>query len=142
MGKDVEWKSFFQDNHRYADIINGIGCGGVQLVKDTDLAEVDSTVKKKSRDALRKVALGMNFLIVGIENQEKMDYEYPLRNMQYDVEQYQKQAQEIRKEVRSNSAGLESGEYLYGFKKDSKLNPLVTFVLYAGKKEWVRSPSI
>ena len=66
MGKDVEWKSFFQDNHRYADIINGIGCGGVQLVKDTDLAEVDSTVKKKSRDILRKVAFGMNFAIIGI----------------------------------------------------------------------------
>ena len=66
MGKDVEWKSFFQDNHRYADIINGIGCGGVQLVKDTDLTEVDPTVKKKSRDILRKVAFGMNFAIIGI----------------------------------------------------------------------------
>ncbi len=66
MGKDVEWKSFFQDNHRYADIINGIGCGGVQLVKDMDLTEVDPTVKKKSRDILRKVALGVNFAIIGI----------------------------------------------------------------------------
>ena len=37
MGKDVEWKAYYGDNHRYADIINGIGCGGVQLVKDTDL---------------------------------------------------------------------------------------------------------
>ena len=32
--------------------------------------------------------------------------------------------------------GLEAGEYLYGFKKDSKLNPLVTFVLYSGKDTW------
>ena len=69
MGKDVEWKSFFQDNHRYADIINGIGCGGVQLVKDTDLAEADPSAKKKSRDMLR--------------------------NMYYDVSQYQKQASAI-----------------------------------------------
>ena len=57
MGKDVEWKSFFQDNHRYADIINGIGCRGVQFVKDTDLQEVDTSSKKKSRDILRRVAL-------------------------------------------------------------------------------------
>ena len=57
MGKDVEWKSFFQDNHRYADIINGIGCSGVQFVKDTDLQEVDTSSKKKSRDILRRVAL-------------------------------------------------------------------------------------
>ncbi len=136
MGKDVEWKSFFQDNHRYADIINGIGCDGVQLVKDTDLQEVDASSKKKSRDLLCRVALGMNFAIVGIENQDELDYELPLRNMHYDVSHYQKQASEIRKKVRSNAKGLSAGEYMYGFKKDSKLNPLITFVLYAGKDAW------
>ena len=136
MGKDVEWKSFFQDNRRYADIINGIGCGGVQLVKDTDLTEVDTTAQKKSRDMLRKVALGMNFAIIGIENQDEMDYELPLRNMHYDVSQYQKQANAIRKEVQADSSGLSPGEYMYGFKKDSKLNPLITFVLYSGKEVW------
>ena len=136
MGKDVEWKSFFEDNHRYADIINGIGCGGVQVVKDTDLTEVDTASKKKSRDLLRKAALGMNFVIVGIENQDEKDYELPLRNMHYDVTNYQKQMAKIRKEIRENAKGLEAGEYMYGFKKDSKLNPLVTFVLYTGKEAW------
>ena len=136
MGKDVEWKSFFQDNHRYADIINGIGCSGVQFVKDTDLQEVDTSSKKKSRDILRRVAFGMNFAIIGIENQEELDYELPLRNMHYDITQYQKQASAIRKEVRSDSKGLSPGEYMYGFKKDSKLNPLITIVLYAGKDAW------
>ena len=28
------------------------------------------------------------------------------------------------------------GEYMYGFRKDSKLKPLVTFILYAGKDAW------
>ena len=37
MKKDVGWKSFFEDNRRYADVINGIGCNGKQFVKDTDL---------------------------------------------------------------------------------------------------------
>ncbi len=132
----MEWKDFFQDNHRYADIINGIGFDGVQFVKDTDLQEIDPSSKKKSRDLLRRVALGVNFAIVGIENQDEMDYELPLRNMHYDVSHYQKQASEIRKEVRHNTQGLSSGEYLYGFRKDSKLNPLITFVLYAGKDAW------
>ena len=136
MGKDVEWKSFFEDNHRYADLINGIGCGGVQVVKDTDLEEVDTASKKKNRDLLRKVAFGMNFVIVGIENQEEKDYELPLRNMHYDVTNYQKQMAKIRKEVRADAKGLEPGEYMYGFKKDSKLNPLVTFILYSGKDTW------
>ena len=56
--------------------------------------------------------------------------------MHYDVSHYQKQASEIRKEVRNNTKGLSAGEYLYGFKKNSKLNPLITFVLYAGKEPW------
>lgn len=136
MGKDVEWKLFFEDNLRFADIINGIGCGGRQVVKDSDLRELDSASKKKTRDLLRKAALGMNFIIVGIENQDELDYELPLRNMYYDVISYQKQMSNIKKEIRENAKGLERGEYLYGFKKDSRLNPVVTFILYSGKKGW------
>ena len=136
MGKAQEWNTFFEENHRYADLINGIGCGGVQFVKDTDLVEVDPTEQKKSRDMLRRVAFGVNFAIVGIENKEKNDYEMPLRTLHYDVSRYQKQAKRIAKEVRTKAKGLTSGEYLYGFKKDSKLNPIVTFVLYAGKDAW------
>ena len=78
----------------------------------------------------------MNFVIIGIENQDEMDYGLPLRNMHYDVINYQKQMAKIRKEVRANAKGLEPGEYMYGFKKESKLRPLVTFVLYTGKEEW------
>lgn len=122
MGKDVEWKTFFEDNRRYADIINGIGCNGMQVIKDTDLMESDSTSKKKNRDLLRKVALGMNFVIVGIENQDELDYELPLRNMHYDVISYQKQMREIRKMVRLNTGGLEPGEYMYKYVKRTGAN--------------------
>ena len=136
MRKAEAWCTFFEDDRRYADLINGIGCGGVQFVKDTDLSEVDSSAKQKSRDMIRRVAFGVNFAVVGIEHQEKNDYELPLRTMCYDASCYQKQAAKISREVRNNSKGLEPGEYMYGFKKDSKLNPLVTFVLYAGEEEW------
>lgn len=136
MGVDVKWKDYFHDNLRYADIINGVGCDGIQLVKDTDLQEADPTEKKKSRDLLRKVALGINFAIVGIENQEKVDYKFPLRNMHYDVTRYNKQASIIWKEICKNLKGLTSEEYLSRFKKTSKLNPQITFVLYAGEEKW------
>ena len=135
MGRDVKWKMYFHDNCRCADLINGVGCGGVQIVKDTDLQEVDTTAKEKSRDILRKVAFGTNFMIVGIENQEEKDYGLPFRTLFYDVADYEKQMTRIHKEVRREK-GLESGEYLYGFKKDSKLNPLATFILYAGEEPW------
>ena len=141
MGKDGGWKTYFNDNRRYADLINGIGCYGKQLVKETDLQEEDVTAKDKSRDIIRKVAFGTSFVIVGIENQEEKDYSLPLRNMFYDVSNYEKQASKIRKEVRKES-NLEAGEYMYGFKKDSKLHPIATFILYAGKEPWDKPNSL
>ena len=140
--KDMGWKVYFSDNERYADIINGIGCGGQQLVKETDLSEDDSQAGKKARDLFRRTALGMNFAIIGIENQETIDYSLPLRNMTYDVWKYERQAAVIRKEVRKNPAELSAGEYMYGFCKESKLHPVITFVLYSGKEAWDGSTSL
>ena len=146
MGKDVGWKTFFSDNARYADVINGIGCGGEQYVKPTDLEELDTASGRKARDLLRKTAFGMNFAIIGIENQDEVDYEFPLRNLHYEVSryEYEKQAAAIRREVKSRKAGktnteavkLRPGEYLYGFRKTDRLYPVVTFAIYAGKKPW------
>ena len=39
MGKDVKWSGFFEDNRRYADIINGVICKGQQLVSEGNLSE-------------------------------------------------------------------------------------------------------
>ena len=66
MGKAEECNAFFEDDRRYADLINGVICNGVQLVKERDLLEADSTERKKNRDILRKAALGVNFVILGI----------------------------------------------------------------------------
>ncbi|MBD5547920.1 MAG: transposase [Lachnospiraceae bacterium] len=151
MEKDFISNSFFSDNERYADIINGIGCDGVPFVKGKDLQELDTKVsfgkwngfgrrqklrKMLYRDMVRKTPFGINFAIIGIENQEEIDYALPLRVLCYDAGEYEKQAVRIRKEVRRNRKGLSSGEYLYGFRKDSRLFPTVTFVLYYGEKEW------
>lgn len=177
MAQDVTWKSYFSDDGRYADIINGIGCGGRQLVMKEDLHELDTQTgfwrsprfirkirtkeqgrevkadakekwreakadaraygrKPKIRDILRKAAFGVNFAIIGIENQETTDYSIPFRNMVYDAGEYEKQAVSIRREVKRNPKGLSAGEYLYGFRKNSRLKPVITFILYSGVEEW------
>ena len=144
MEMDVCWKEYFRDDARYADVINGIGCGGQQLVHAGDLQEMDTqkwyrgigkTGKVPIRDMVRKVAFGVNFAIVGIENQEVVDYAMPFRCMLYDVGEYEKQVSKIRRKLR-RLKGLSAGEYLYGFAKDSRLYPVVTFVLYGGKEQW------
>lgn len=136
MKKDVNWEDFFAHNHRYADIINGIGCKGFQVVQETDLHTDDTKSGSKTRDALRKVAFGANFAIIGIENQDNLDYKLPLRSMAYDLKTYEKQAAAIRRNVRENARELQSGEYLYGFMQTSKLHPSITFVLYSGEEPW------
>ncbi|MCH5256591.1 MAG: Rpn family recombination-promoting nuclease/putative transposase [Lachnospiraceae bacterium] len=155
MVHDITWKDYFSDNERYADLINGLGCGGRKVVTKDDLQELDTQTafgrgskfvrkisrmttgrKIKIRDMLRKVAFGVNFAIIGIENQEVTDYAIVLRNMAYDVGEYEKQAALIRKEIRRNHRGLSNGEYLYGFRKDSRLHPVITFILYSGPEPW------
>ncbi len=42
MEMDVCWKEYFRDEARYADVINGLGCAGQQLVKGEDLQEADT----------------------------------------------------------------------------------------------------
>lgn len=42
MIKDIKWKAYFSDDGRYADIINGIACSGIQAVSGDDLQELDS----------------------------------------------------------------------------------------------------
>lgn len=136
MEKDIRWEDFFAQNHRYADIINGIGCKGFQVVREEDLSEATTKIGSKDRDALRKVAFGANFALFGIENQDKLDYKLPIRTMAYDLRRYERQAAEIRRKVREKGMKKESDEYMYGFMKNSKLYPSITFVLYSGIKEW------
>ena len=42
MEHDVGWKGFLSDDQRYADVINGFACGGCQIVKESDLQELDT----------------------------------------------------------------------------------------------------
>ena len=148
MEKDVSWKEYFRDDERYADVINGIGCGGLQLVAGEDMQEAEQQTilgrmfglagrgkRLRTRDVVRKVAFGVSFAIVGLENQEMVDYGMPLRCLEQDVGDYEKQAQKLRKKVRKQK-GLGTEEYLYGFAKGSRLYPVVTFVLYGGREPW------
>lgn len=123
MNKDTGWGTYLSDPARFADAVNAFGCNGEQLVTADDLQEVDTQIRgihlpnfvrkiqgktwnvSKHRDLAQKVAFGVNFAIIGVENQDTIDYAIPLRNMLYDVAEYEKQAVKIRKQVRKNAKG-------------------------------------
>ena len=94
MAQDTKWKIFLSNNARYADVINGIAGGGRQLITKENLYDTDTNTggSDKIRDIIRKTSFGLNFSIIGIENQETIDYSMPLRSMSYDAGEYEKQA--------------------------------------------------
>lgn len=147
MEEDFRKKRYFSDNERYADLINGFVFNGRQVVYADALEERDSQTgffrkerrrkrrgRLRYRDLIRKAAIGINFAVIGIENQEEVHYLMPLRTMLYDAGEYEKQAAEIKKKARKTK-GISKAEFLSGFTKESRLLPCITIVIYYGE-EW------
>lgn len=145
--KDLVTNKCLSDNERYSDLINGIVFGGEQKLCCEDLQEVDSRNvisqwlykygdkgRPLYRDIIKKAAFGINFAVIGIENQSQVHYLMPLRIMSYDAAEYERQAAKVRKKIRRNR-GITSAEFVSGFGKNTNLYPCITIVLFYGK-EW------
>ena len=80
------------------------------------------------------------YVILGVENQDKIHYAMAVKNMLYDALQYAKQVEESKRSYRENSktkeekVRLNSEEFLSGFRKADRLMPVVTLVVYFGDK--------
>ena len=111
----------------FADIVNGLLFQGHDVVKVTDLEgsgvvssyKARGNLRKKERDVAKYWKGGkIRIAMFGLENQKTVDYDMPLRVISYDGAEYGKQ-------VRS--------------KEQKKRYPVITLVLYFGKKRW-RAP--
>ena len=136
MEYDLVKKRYLSDNERYADLINGLMFKGRQLIRAENLMDMDTQTgmwsriwrkgkwkyKSHYRDLIKKVALGVGFVVVGIENQEEVHYLMPLRSMAYDVAEYERQAVQVQKKVKKRK-GISRAEFLSGFGKDDVLMP-------------------
>ena len=146
MEKDLQKKSYFSDEERFADLINGLVGAGKEIVTPSDLTDMDSQTgffklpafggkrKQHYRDLVKKAAFGMNFIVIGLENQEAVHYLMPLRCMAYETDEYERQAVKLRKRVRRQK-GISPAEFLSGFTRQDRLKPCITLVLYYGE-EW------
>lgn len=149
MKKDVDWNVFFEDNERFADFVNAVvGLEADEKIKGSEIATMESRLPSANKtskymDSVRKIIRGLNFIIVDIENQETVDYGYPLRDLSYVNAEYERQARAIKRNNKESlSIGRNSGEYLYSFSRDDKLKPTVIFLLYSGVDEWDGPKSI
>ncbi|OOO00095.1 MAG: hypothetical protein ATN35_09225 [Epulopiscium sp. Nele67-Bin004] len=145
---DIICKEFW-NNERCADLFNTVLFKGEQLIKPDDLMDMDTDVSsslefpksiealKKTRDIFKKSKQGVDFLIVGIENQDEINYSMPMRTMIYDGLCYYNQVRDIG--INNKKNDIKSGnkaEFLSGMKKTDKINPVITLVIYYGEKPW------
>lgn len=145
--KDIALARFFEDEERYADLINAFVFKGRQVVRAADITERDTRATgvfkrirekftvQKYRDVLRRVALGTEFVLIGLENQDEVHYAMPVRVMLQDAAGYDEQLRRIRRENRRRGE-LRGAEFLGGFSKKDCLLPVLTLVLYYGRKPW------
>ena len=152
--KDTVTKEYMQDKATFADAFNFYLYGGEQVIKPEQLKPLDtaaialpygkdekSVPTQKYRDVLKMVTAMTDdhaaYLILGIENQSKIHYAMPVRNMLYDSLQYSAQVDEIAKKHRKESDRAEtSDEFLSGFYSTDKLLPVFTLTIYWGASEW------
>ena len=138
--KDIALARFFEDEERYADLINAFVFKGQQVVRAADITERDTRATgvfkrirekftvQKYRDVLRRVALGTEFVLIGLENQDEVHYAMPVRVMLQDAAGYDEQLRRIRRENRRRGE-LRGAEFLGGFSKKDCLLPVLTLVL-------------
>ena len=153
MGKiDVETKEYVNRPEVFADLFNYLLYDGKQVIKPEELKELDSTSIfisddksdkassiQKHRDILKNIVIKEDkhltyALILGIENQTNIHYAMPVRNMEYDAYTYANQvANSSRRNLNSKTKGI---DFLSGLKREDKISPVITLVLYFGQKPW------
>lgn len=176
MGKiDTCTKDYVRDNTIFADIFNQFIYKGEQKITPEQLRSVDTTEisvpygiagsgvpTQKYRDHLKILTVKEDqaavYMLLGVENQSKINYAMPVKCMVYDALNYAAQVEKIVKshkaerdkkrnkrneehvkqkdDPQKNERKVTSGEYLTGFYKEDFLVPVVTLVVYFGANEW------
>jgi hypothetical protein len=118
--------------------------GGKQVIDPGSLMTEDSVRPrpeyarpyKHVRDVVKMYRKdGVQLVLFGIENQEKIDYSAPVRIMQFDGADYQNQVRRTEEENRKR-LGLKTG--LPAFFREDRIVPVITLILYFGEEEWDR----
>ncbi len=76
------------------------------------------------------------YALLGIEAQSYVNYAMPVKNMLYDALQYAVQVTNITNLLKANNVQVRDEEFLSGLRKEDRLKPVITLVVYFGTKDW------
>lgn len=145
---DVVFKEFWRQNDRFADLFNTVIFKGKEVIRPENLSEMDTDVSgtiemkdyketlTRTRDIVKKTAYGVEFIILGVENQEEIHYAMPLRTMIYDSLGYLKEYREITRSRKKDGNLKTKAEFLSKMKKGDRLHPVISLTVYYGENAW------
>jgi hypothetical protein len=152
---DAKTNEYMRENAHFADLFNYYLYQGEQVIDPDNLRELDRTsasliygdeskkldIDEDFRDILKLLTIKEDdkatYLLLGLEDQMHVHYAMPVRNMLYDAKSYAMQVKNSASKHRQHhESGESSDEFLSGFHKDDKLQPVITLVLYWSGKEW------
>lgn len=114
---DTVLKNFWRDNERFADLFNAALFDGEKVIQPDALEEADTDISsiiklnghadtlQKILDVVKKSAYGVDFVILGLENQQHVHYGMPLRVMLGDALGYYKEYAQIAKKIKRKGIG-------------------------------------
>lgn len=144
---DITLVTLLEDEARYADLVNAVLAEGRPVVLPEHICEADPSARsviqrlwkrvpvQKNRDSIRKIVMGMQVILIGVEHQCEVHYAMPARVMMYDALHYDRQLGKLKR-FHKRRRDLKGSEFLSGFARTDKLVPVFTIVLYWGEEPW------
>lgn len=97
----------------------------------------------RQRDRIKRVRAGRFAFLLGLENQNAVNLIYPWRLMELDCQAYGQQIERLQEKNSGENAVYEGGDdFLYRYRKDDLLEPILNLTLYWGRKKWDRPLSL
>ncbi|MDO4445026.1 MAG: hypothetical protein Q4C97_05745 [Bacillota bacterium] len=119
--KDLVLRTYLSDEKRFADLFNTYL--GEREIFPEFLRELESVrirkdeetqkVKRVEHDLLKIYEKKDKYYILGIQNQEKVDYQMIIRCMAYELEEYERQIRELQKEHQMRGAFIEENRKIF-----------------------------
>lgn len=152
---DTIVKNYWRDNARFADLFNAVLFQGKPVIQPDELEDMDTDDSlvlehreyaqsiQEMRDNIkvckRSTVRGVEFVMLGNEAQEHVHYGIPMRIMGYDYGTYRKQYDDRARKYRETEnarKGMERDEVLSGIRKEDRLIPVISLVVYYGERPW------
>ena len=138
--KDEIFKKFWNQNDRFASLLNTVLCEGKDMIRPEELSNSNDGKSAETpgemNTVVKKTGHSAEFVLTGIEDPRDM----PLQLLYQDSLGYLKECQEILKRRDENKDDID--EVLEALHEEDRLKPIINLVLYYGKEPWNGATSL